>query len=85
MEQAINDPQDRQAYDACVQRYLDCTRQLVADPALRRQYGQAALLKAANFSNSAVQQRMVRNYGAFLRFAFLGFTFFFRYCFLLIG
>ena len=59
VEQGISDPQDRQAYDACVQRYLDCTRQLVADPALRKQYGQAALLKAATFSNSAVQQRMV--------------------------
>lgn len=60
MEQGIRDPQDRAAYDACVQRYLDRTRRLVTDAALRQQCGRAALRKAASFSNSAVQQRMVR-------------------------
>jgi len=64
VHQEIDDPSDKAAYTACVERYLDKTRRLVVDPALRKQCGANALKKAAQFSNTAVQTRMIDNYEA---------------------
>jgi hypothetical protein len=62
VHQGIGDPNDKAAYDACVERYADKTRMLVTDHQLRARCSANALLKAATYSNSAVQGRMIENY-----------------------
>mmetsp|Transcript_26438 Transcript_26438/g.31246 ORF Transcript_26438/g.31246 Transcript_26438/m.31246 type:complete len:434 (+) Transcript_26438:1-1302(+) len=62
--QNIEDPNDKAAYLDCVERYLEKTRRLVTDPALRAECAANALKKAATYSNEMVQQRMIDNYKA---------------------
>lgn len=62
VRQDIDDPNDREMYEACMQRYLDATRRLCAEPELRLKCAANALRKAETYSNHMVQQRMIDNY-----------------------
>jgi hypothetical protein len=62
VRQDIDDPNDREMYEACMQRYLDATRRLCAEPGLRAKCAANALRKAESYSNRMVQQRMIDNY-----------------------
>mmetsp|Transcript_72385 Transcript_72385/g.205938 ORF Transcript_72385/g.205938 Transcript_72385/m.205938 type:complete len:455 (-) Transcript_72385:443-1807(-) len=62
VHQGVDDPDDKEQYAACVDRYYKATKSIVDDESLRRRFAHNARLKAETYSNRAVQQRMVDNY-----------------------